>query len=106
MNMELHSAKESTFEEVPDEAARELLKELDADRDGRISKMDFMLNAKKVLFDPNPPEEIAQMVEMMESLACGGMPLGGMPAPLAIMGPGAQVIAQPMGMATGVPSMH
>merc|ERR1712032_1103868 len=94
-NMELNAAKQMAFQEIPSEAVRELLKELDADRDGVVSKADFMLTSKKVLFDPNPPEEVAQFMEAMEAMAASAMPLGAMPPGMAIMqGPPVQIMPQ------------
>merc|ERR1719161_293214 len=51
MDFELQMVKQISMQEVPDEECSELIKELDADRDGIVSRTDFQLNAKKALFD-------------------------------------------------------
>merc|ERR1712048_946830 len=78
LNIELQIAKSMASQEIPDDAAHELLKELDSDHDGIISRVDFAVSARRALFDPNPPEEMMQMMDMIESAALGSM--GGMPA--------------------------
>merc|ERR1740130_2545283 len=97
MDMELHMEKALSMQEVPEEECSELIKQLDADRDGRVSRQDFLLNAKKSLFDPNPPEEIMQAMEAMEAMMGGG---GGMP-----MGGGMMIIDGTGGMMGGMPMM-
>merc|ERR1719502_303605 len=75
-------------EEIPDEAVNELIADLDADKDGTVSKADFMKTGKRVLFDPNPPQEVVEAVNGMMDLI-EGQPciMGGPPPPMAICGP-------------------
>merc|ERR1712013_510463 len=47
MDFELQMVKQLSSEPVPDEAVKEVVQELDADRDGRVSGNDFLRNAKK-----------------------------------------------------------
>lgn len=116
MDMSLMMAKQQALQEPSDEEATELLRMLDADGDGVLTKRDFCATAKKVLFDPNPPEEIMQVMEMMEA-AMSGMPMmiGAAPPQLAIAGPmggmpamGAVPMASPvcgLGHAVPVPAV-
>mmetsp|Transcript_37417 Transcript_37417/g.69079 ORF Transcript_37417/g.69079 Transcript_37417/m.69079 type:complete len:410 (+) Transcript_37417:2-1231(+) len=79
MDFELMMVKELSKQPVPDKDVKELVTELDEDKDGVVSKADFMKNAKKALFDPNPPVEVMQMMESMEAAMnsmAGGMPIG------------------------------
>merc|ERR1719310_832219 len=75
MDFELQMVKQISMQDVPDEESIDLIKELDADKDGKVSKADFLRNAKKTLFDPNPPEEIMQAMEAMEAAVNSGMPV-------------------------------
>lgn len=95
MDMQLHMEKHMSMQEVPEQEVSELVKELDADRDGVVSKRDFLMNAKKTLFDPNPPEEVMQAMEAMEAMMGGGMPMGG----------GVMIIDGTGGMMGGMPMM-
>lgn len=97
MDFELQMVKQISMQDVSDEECNELVRDLDADKDGRISKRDFLMNAKKALFDPNPPEEIMQAMEAMEA-AFNGMSLGGGGGPMMIMDGNLPVQAAPMGM--------
>jgi len=69
MDLELQMVKQISMQEVTDEECNAMIKDLDADKDGIVSKQDFLINARKTLFDPNPPEEIAQAVEAIEAAA-------------------------------------
>lgn len=75
MDVELAMVKAMACQEIPEEEVRELFQELDADKDGRISKDDFLKNAKKALFDPNPPDEVMQAMEAAERALAGGGPV-------------------------------
>jgi len=72
LDYELEVMKALSCDEIPDEAAFELLRELDADRDGVLSRDDFKRHARKVLFDPNPPEELREVL----ADAAVGAPMG------------------------------
>jgi Ca2+-binding EF-hand superfamily protein len=68
MDFELQMVKQISMQEVTDEECNAMIKDLDADRDGIVSKHDFLINAKKTLFDPNPPQEIMQAIEAIEAV--------------------------------------
>merc|ERR1719215_1552146 len=95
MDMELQMEKYMSMQEVPEQEVSELIKQLDADRDGVVSKQDFLMNAKKTLFDPNPPEEVMQAMEAMSAMMGGGMPMGG----------GVMIVDGTGGMMGGMPMM-
>jgi len=101
MDMEMMMAKQMCSQEIPDNEAAELLTELDADGDGVVSKRDFLTKAKKTLFDPNPPEELMQMMDMIQSAVSGGPQMLGGQMPLAITAGGPA--AHPMSAYTGAP---
>merc|ERR1719191_999698 len=75
MDFELQLVKHISMQDISEEECTQLIKDLDADKDGIISKADFLRNAKKALFDPNPPEEIMQAMEAMEAAVNSGMPV-------------------------------
>merc|ERR1719191_993472 len=90
MDFELQMVKQISMQDVPDEESFDLIKELDADKDGKVSKADFLRNAKKTLFDPNPPEEIMEAMEAMEAAVNAGMPV-------ALPIDGGMMMLEPMG---------
>ena len=71
MDFELHMVKALSEQEVPMDAVQDMIRELDADKDGRVSRSDFLMTAKKALFDPNPPEEVMQAMEQAERAMMG-----------------------------------
>merc|ERR1719191_2266164 len=75
MDFELQMVKHMSMQDIPEDECNEFIKDLDADKDGVVSKRDFLMNAKKALFDPNPPEEIMQAMEAMEAAVNSGMPV-------------------------------
>lgn len=97
MDFELQMLKQLSSQEVPDKDAKELQKELDADGDGVVSKDDFLKNAKKALFDPNPPEEVMEAMKQAEAMMMGGGPCQMM------MGPGGPLAIGPGGPCGGMP---
>mmetsp|Transcript_52956 Transcript_52956/g.124025 ORF Transcript_52956/g.124025 Transcript_52956/m.124025 type:complete len:528 (-) Transcript_52956:49-1632(-) len=102
MDFELQMVKALSCEEVPEEDAKELLKELDADRDGKVSKADFKKTAKKALFDPNPPEEVLEAMEAAEAMmmmAGGPLALGAPPGAMMM------VDGQPFGPCGHAPTL-
>jgi len=106
MDFELQMVKALSCEEVPEEDAKELLKELDADRDGRVSKADFKKTAKKALFDPNPPEEVLEAMEAAEAMMMmSGGPLAlGAPPGAVMMVDGPPFGTMPCGTAATLPA--
>jgi len=100
MDFELQMVKQISMQDVPDEESIDLIKELDADKDGKVSKADFLRNAKKTLFDPNPPEEIMEAMEAMEAAVNAGMPV-------ALPIDGGMMMLEPMGgpMGGGMPML-
>merc|ERR1719271_1466713 len=90
MDFELQLVKHISMQDISEEECTQLIKDLDADKDGIISKADFLRNAKKALFDPNPPEEIMQAMEAMEAAVNSGMPV-------ALPIDGGMMVLEPMG---------
>eukprot|EP00747_Dinoflagellata_sp_TGD_P211582 gnl/TRDRNA2_/TRDRNA2_84803_c0_seq1.p1 gnl/TRDRNA2_/TRDRNA2_84803_c0~~gnl/TRDRNA2_/TRDRNA2_84803_c0_seq1.p1 ORF type:complete len:471 (-),score=100.06 gnl/TRDRNA2_/TRDRNA2_84803_c0_seq1:130-1503(-) len=88
MDFELQMVKAMSAQEVPDEVAADLFRELDANKDGEVSKADFIATAKKALFDPNPPEEVLQAMEAQMA----GMPTN----PMLVNGPIMSGVPQPV----------
>merc|ERR1719324_331966 len=100
MDFELQMVKHISMQDISEEECTQLIKDLDADKDGIISKADFLRTAKKALFDPNPPEEIMQAMEAMEAAVNSGMPV-------ALPIDGGMMVLEPMGgpMGGGMPRL-
>merc|ERR1719393_827203 len=106
MDFELQMVKHISMQEIPDEECSELISELKAGgvptigQDNGVSKADFLRNAKKTLFDPNPPEEIMEAMEAMEAAVNAGMPV-------ALPIDGGMMMLEPMGgpMGGGMPRL-
>mmetsp|Transcript_70828 Transcript_70828/g.153828 ORF Transcript_70828/g.153828 Transcript_70828/m.153828 type:complete len:337 (-) Transcript_70828:226-1236(-) len=73
--MELQMARARALEELPEEVILELLDELDADSDGKVSRADFVVTARGVILDLNPLPDALETSGLRETGRSGfGLP--------------------------------